>query len=126
MDINSPELPFLSNIGFMLTYKCTIACSHCIVKAGPHRKEEMRLEHSLAWIEQARSYRDGHIKGLALTGGEDYELVFTSAEKDIGKVKRILPGAVEIGRITREKRIRYLDKKGRRRVFKKDGYDHFG
>ncbi len=72
MDANPPELPFLSNIGFMLTYKCTIACPHCVVEAGPHRKEEMRLEHSLAWIKQASAYRDGHIKGLALTGGEPF------------------------------------------------------
>ena len=72
MDTNTPELPFLSNIGLMLTYRCTIACPHCIVEAGPHRKEEMNLEHSLAWIEQASTYRDGHIKGLALTGGEPF------------------------------------------------------
>ncbi len=72
MDINPPELPFLSTIGFMLTYKCTIACPHCLIEGGPHRKEEMSLEHSLAWIKQARAYRDGHIKGLALTGGEPF------------------------------------------------------
>jgi len=72
MDTNPPELPFLSNIGLMLTYRCTVACPHCIVEASPHRKEEMRLEHSLAWIEQASAYRHGHIKGLALTGGEPF------------------------------------------------------
>jgi len=72
MDTNVPKPPFLVNIGFMLTYKCTIACPHCVVEAGPHRKEEMRLEHSLAWIEQASNYRDGHIKGIALTGGEPF------------------------------------------------------
>jgi organic radical activating enzyme len=72
MDANAPELPFLSNIGLMLTYKCTVACPHCIVAAGPHRKEEMLLEHCFAWIEQARAYRHGHIQGLALTGGEPF------------------------------------------------------
>ena len=72
MDTNPPELPFLSNIGFMLTYRCTIACPHCIVEAGPHRNEDMPLEHCLAWVEQASTYRDGHIKGLALTGGEPF------------------------------------------------------
>lgn len=72
MDANLMELPFLSNIGFMLTYKCTIACPHCIVKAGPNRKEEMLLDRILAWIEQASAYRNGHIKGLALTGGEPF------------------------------------------------------
>lgn len=72
MNTNSLDLPFLSNIGLMLTYKCTIACPHCIVEAGPHRKEEMHLGHCLAWIKQASSYRNGRIKGLALTGGEPF------------------------------------------------------
>jgi hypothetical protein len=72
MEPNLLEPAFLSTLGLMLTYKCTIACPHCIVKAGPHRKEEMRVENALAWIEQARAYRNGHIEGIALTGGEPF------------------------------------------------------
>jgi organic radical activating enzyme len=72
MDTDFLELPFLSNVGLMLTYRCTAACRHCLVEAGPHRKEEMRLDHALAWIEQARMYRDAHIEALALTGGEPF------------------------------------------------------
>lgn len=72
MDTDSFELPFLSNLGLMLTYKCTVACPHCLVEAGPHRTEEMRLEDALAWIEQARRYRGGLIQALALTGGEPF------------------------------------------------------
>ena len=72
MKTDSSEVPFLSNIGFMLTYKCTIACSHCIVKAGPKRKEEARLDDAMDWIEQAGRYRGGLIKALALTGGEPF------------------------------------------------------
>ncbi len=72
MDAKSLEIPFLSNIVFILTYRCPIACPHCIVEAGPHRKEEMRLEDAVHWIEQARLYRGGYIKGLALTGGEPF------------------------------------------------------
>jgi organic radical activating enzyme len=56
----------------MLTYKCTIACPHCIVEAGPHRTTEIELERALDWIEQISAYRDGHIKGVALTGGEPF------------------------------------------------------
>jgi pyruvate-formate lyase-activating enzyme len=70
VETQAVEPPFLSNIGIMLTYKCTIACPHCIVEAGPHRKEEMKLDDAFNWIEQASHYRNGHIKGLALTGGE--------------------------------------------------------
>jgi MoaA/NifB/PqqE/SkfB family radical SAM enzyme len=80
MATTPPELPFLSNIGFMLTYKCTIACPHCIVEAGPHRKEEIHLDHCLALIKQARAYRNGHIKGLALTGGEPFYNVANLAQ----------------------------------------------
>src|SRR3989304_3016846 len=66
------EIPFLSNIGFMLTYRCSIACPHCIVEAGPHRKEEMRLEQAFDWLKQASGYQNGFIQGLALTGGEPF------------------------------------------------------
>jgi MoaA/NifB/PqqE/SkfB family radical SAM enzyme len=72
MDDNSAELPFLSNIGLTLTYKCTVACPHCIVEAGPHRTEEIPLKQCLNLIDQARAYRFGHLKGIALTGGEPF------------------------------------------------------
>jgi organic radical activating enzyme len=66
------EVPFLSNIGLMLTYKCTIACPHCIVKAGPDRKEEMTLESAIKWLDQMRAFRDGFVCGVSLTGGEPF------------------------------------------------------
>ncbi len=70
---NAPaELPFLSNLGLLLTYKCTTACAHCIVEAGPHRKEEVQLDQALDWISQAREYQNGRMVGLALTGGEPF------------------------------------------------------
>lgn len=66
------EIPFLSNIGLILTYKCTIACPHCIIEAGPHRKEELSLKNAYKWIKEVSQYRDGHIKGISLTGGEPF------------------------------------------------------
>lgn len=72
MNSNISEIPFLKNIGFMLTYKCSVACPHCIVEAGPHRKEEIQLDEATDWIKQANEYRDGYIKGIALTGGEPF------------------------------------------------------
>ena len=62
------ELPFLSNVGLMLTFRCTTACPLCVVDAGPHRKETMPIERSLDWIDQIRAYRGGRVCGLALTG----------------------------------------------------------
>lgn len=63
---------FLRNIALMLTYKCTITCPHCVVEAGPHRKEEMKISDAKKWIEQVSKYREGHVLGLALTGGEPF------------------------------------------------------
>jgi len=72
METDNEEIPFLKNIGLMQTYRCTIACPHCIVEAGPHRKEEMPLTDAFQWLKQARQYRNGYIKGLAITGGEPF------------------------------------------------------
>lgn len=66
------EVPFLSNVGLMLTYKCTISCPHCIVRAGPDRKEEMALESAFNWLDQIKSYRNGFVCGISLTGGEPF------------------------------------------------------
>ena len=66
------EIPFLKNIALMQTFKCNIACPHCLMEAGPHRHEEMSREDSTRWLDQAREYRDGIIQGLALTGGEPF------------------------------------------------------
>lgn len=66
------EMPFLRNIGFVMTYKCQVACPHCIIEAGPHRKEEISIRDAFAWIRQVASYRDGYIKVLSLTGGEPF------------------------------------------------------
>jgi organic radical activating enzyme len=65
-------VPFLSSIGFSMTARCPIVCPHCIVDAGPHRKEEMRKEEACAWLQQAAAYRHGHIKSVVITGGEPF------------------------------------------------------
>lgn len=72
MEHDPQEIPFLSSIGLMLTYKCTVACPHCIVEAGPHRTEEMPLVHAMDWLDHARRYRQGVIEAVALTGGEPF------------------------------------------------------
>jgi len=66
------EMPFLRNIGLIVTYKCQVACPHCIIEAGPHRKEEMTLHDALDWIHQIAGYKNGYIKVLSLTGGEPF------------------------------------------------------
>jgi len=55
---------------------------------------------------------------LALSGGEDYELLFTApAEKKIR--------AISIGDITKSKRV-IVDATGREKHFSAEGYQHFG
>lgn len=66
------EIPFLRYIGIMLTYKCEVACKHCIVHAGPHRKEEMLIDDAKSWIDQIALYRNNYVKALAFTGGEPF------------------------------------------------------
>jgi organic radical activating enzyme len=90
-DAPSFEMPFLRNVGFVMTYRCQVACPHCIIRAGPHRKERMRLADALKWIEQVAAYRGGYIKGLSLTGGEPFF--------DMALLRRISARAAETGLI---------------------------
>ena len=61
----------------------------------------------------------------ALTGGDDYELCFTLAEKDWPEVKQHLPGCVTIGRITEDKGLRLVGADNQPYTIKAKGYDHF-
>ncbi len=56
----------------MVTLRCPLACSHCIVQAGPHRTEEMRPAEARKWVRQVMAYRDGWVKALGVTGGEPF------------------------------------------------------
>ncbi|MFC1768761.1 thiamine-phosphate kinase [Nanoarchaeota archaeon] len=55
----------------------------------------------------------------ALFGGEDFELVFTVSEKNLGKV----PGYL-VGEITKKKGVR-IYQNGKESVLKRFGFDHF-
>ena len=89
MPLDPGEAAFLSNIGLLMTYKCQVACPHCVIGAGPHRKEEASLEDMRYWVAQAAAYRDGQIKALCLTGGEPFY--------DLDKLKETLTLAVSQG-----------------------------
>lgn len=66
------EIPFLRAISLVITYKCQIQCAHCIMNAGPNRKEIIPLQNAMDWIVQIADYADGYIKVLSLTGGEPF------------------------------------------------------
>lgn len=72
METAAPEMPFLKNLGLLMTYQCQVACPHCIIEAGPQRKEQMHLEDLYNWIEQIASYRNNTIRVVSLTGGEPF------------------------------------------------------
>jgi len=82
-------------------------------------------EIEVATIPRARVGRPRQQVGLdlALHGGEDYELLFTSARKIPAKVAGVrLTG---IGRITRKGGMVLVEKDGRRRPHAARGWEHF-
>lgn len=89
------EMPFLRNIGLIMTYRCQVACPHCIIEAGPERKEEMLLSDAFDWIQQIANYRNGHIKILSLTGGEPfYNTDILKKASTFGETRGLLVSAV--------------------------------
>ncbi len=67
-----PDPPFLRNVGMLLTYHCQAACAHCILRAGPDRHEEIKLDDARRWIRDIAAYRDRYVCVLSLTGGEPF------------------------------------------------------
>lgn len=63
---------FLENVGLMMTYRCQVACRHCIVEAGPHRTERMHSAEALDWIAQIAGFEGDRVRFLSLTGGEPF------------------------------------------------------
>jgi MoaA/NifB/PqqE/SkfB family radical SAM enzyme len=62
----------MRNVGLLVTYHCQASCSHCILRAGPDKHEELNLEDARNWIRQIADYRDHCIYVLSLTGGEPF------------------------------------------------------
>ncbi len=61
----------------------------------------------------------------ALSGGEDYELLFTASPAKIKKLRSLRFSLFEIGTITRGKDISLIDRAGKRTPLRPRGYDHF-
>jgi len=65
---------------------------------------------------------------LALSGGEDYELLFTDTMEVVAKVKGLMPCPVTvIGEITSNEpgRVRLLDENGNEMALERKGWEHF-
>ncbi len=61
----------------------------------------------------------------ALSGGEDYELLFTVPPPKVEGLKSLRIPVIEIGTITRGKTMMLVDDTGRKNTLKVTGYDHF-
>jgi len=61
----------------------------------------------------------------ALSGGEDYELLFTVPPGKIGKLQMLGLPVTEIGEITRARKILIVDSRGKTKPFNPTGFDHF-
>jgi thiamine-monophosphate kinase len=61
----------------------------------------------------------------ALSGGEDYELLFTAPPEKVRKLRSLGIPLHEIGEITRNRARIILDHAGKRTSFSATGYDHF-
>ncbi|MDA8100700.1 MAG: thiamine-phosphate kinase [Nitrospiraceae bacterium] len=62
----------------------------------------------------------------ALSGGEDYELLFTVPREKWRRVKKLPIDATAIGFLTRRRTIILSGIDGKRTVLRPSGYDHFG
>jgi thiamine-monophosphate kinase len=65
---------------------------------------------------------------MALTGGEDYELLFTASQQVMNKVKKAMQCPVTvIGKMMEEKagKVKLIDNQGKNFNIKKVGWDHF-
>lgn len=67
---------------------------------------------------------------LAVSGGEDYELLFTALagkEGEVEEVSRLCGTAIsKIGSVTESGEVRFLDAAGGRVFYDKEGFRHFG
>lgn len=90
-----PEMHFLNAIGLIMTYKCQVTCPHCVLHAGPHRKEEVSLKDAFDWINQISDYKNRPIRILSLTGGEPfYDLDKLNKISRFAKKKGLIISAV--------------------------------
>lgn len=63
---------------------------------------------------------------LALAGGEDYELVFTSPVKDLAEQITVLPGVTRIGTVSQQLELHFRQADGQLYCCGSGGFDHFG
>lgn len=61
----------------------------------------------------------------ALSGGEDYELLFTVPQRRMNKLQSLGIPLTEIGEITKTRKVLLVDSQGKEKPLLPTGYDHF-
>jgi thiamine-monophosphate kinase len=61
----------------------------------------------------------------ALSGGEDYELLFTVPPNKVNKIRTLRIAAKDIGTVTRGRSIALIGSDGRKAPLRPSGYEHF-
>jgi len=82
------------------------------------------------WLPLSRSLKSAQglsrdAVGYALSGGEDYELLFTVPPDRERKLLKLRIDATKIGVVTKGRALRLLNEQGRSRPLRASGYDHF-
>lgn len=80
-------MKYFEEIGFLITLRCPITCSHCIFKSGPTRKEEMEKDYLFKWIRDVAIF--SHHETIVLSGGEPFLL--------LDRLKEVIPFASKLG-----------------------------
>jgi len=86
--------------------------------------ESAKIPLSLS-LRKAASYLVNMPLYYAMSGGEDYELLFTAPPDKVRKLKSLGIPLHEIGEITRNRTMMILDHTGKQTSFRAMGYDHF-
>lgn len=98
--------------------------NHLLVASG------VGAEVALAALPLSQVFRSALVRNpalidLALAGGEDYELLFTSSRHDLEQTAIPAPGVVKIGHITAGAGITLRQDNGDMYQCRRQGFDHF-
>jgi thiamine-monophosphate kinase len=78
-----------------------------------------------SWLCRTAEKLDHPPIHYALSGGEDYELLFTVPTSRIQKLQTLDLPLTEIGEITRTRKMMIFDSRGTKTLLNPTGYNHF-
>jgi thiamine-monophosphate kinase len=132
--LDRPEPRVALGIALRHLARAAIDVSDGLVADLGHVCDRSRVGAEVDWVAVPRApglagLPDGERAGLALAGGDDYELLFSAAPENRGPIEAIgarlgLP-LTRIGRIVAGQGVSVLDARGRPLELTRGGFDHF-